>query len=162
VTGPNASGSVERVRAALDAAGLDVRFERFDAGTRTVRDAAAAIGVTEGQIVKSMVFVTADAKPVLVLASGTNRVDEDLVGRHLGRPISRADAAQVRAMTGFAIGGVPPIGHATAATTLLDTDLWQYDEVWAAAGTPRDVFATTAAELQRATGGTRTTIAGPA
>ena len=153
------SQSVERVRAALEAAGLEVRFERFDVGTRTVADAAAAIGVTEGQIVKSMVFVSASGEPVLVLASGVNRVDEALIGEHVGQAVSRADAAQVRALTGFAIGGVAPVGHATPATILLDDDLWRYDEIWAAAGTPRDVFATTADDLLRATGGTRTTVA---
>jgi prolyl-tRNA editing enzyme YbaK/EbsC (Cys-tRNA(Pro) deacylase) len=156
------SASVERVRSALLAAGLDVRLERFDAGTRTVADAAAAIGVAEGQIVKSMVFVSGSGNPVLVLASGPNRVDEERVGRHLGRPVTRADAAQVRTLTGFAIGGVPPIGHAPQPATLLDPDLWRYAEVWAAAGTPRDVFAITPDDLLAATGGTRTPIAADA
>ena len=153
------SASIDRVRAALAAAGLDVRLERFDAGTRTAADAAAAIGVSEGQIVKSMVFTAPSGEPVLALASGTNRVDEDRLGALLGHPVSRPGGAEVRALTGFAIGGVPPLGHTPQPTTILDEDLWRYTEIWAAAGTPRDVFATTPDALLRATGGTRAAIA---
>jgi len=147
------SESVRRVREALAAAGLDVTLRTFPEGTRTAQDAAAAIGVEVGQIVKSLVFATDVGEPVLVLASGANRVDERRVGELLGRPIGRADAALVRAATGYAIGGVPPIGHATAMPTFVDEDLLAFDVVWAAAGTPRDVFAIAPGELVRASGG---------
>jgi prolyl-tRNA editing enzyme YbaK/EbsC (Cys-tRNA(Pro) deacylase) len=147
------STSVERVRAALVAAGVDVELRSFPAGTRTAVDAAAAIGVAVGQIVKSLVFVTASGQPVLVLASGVNRVDERRVGERLGEAIGRADADLVRSATGFAIGGVPPLGHVRALPTLIDEDLLAFDEVWAAAGTPRDVFAIEPGTLVRATGG---------
>jgi prolyl-tRNA editing enzyme YbaK/EbsC (Cys-tRNA(Pro) deacylase) len=146
------SASIERVRSALAAAGLDAPLRSFPEGTRTAQDAAAAIGVEVGQIVKSLVFI-ADGEPVLVLASGANRVDEARVGARLGRTIERAPAALVREATGYAIGGVPPLGHATALPTLIDEDLLQFEVVWAAAGTPRDVFAIAPADLVRATGG---------
>jgi prolyl-tRNA editing enzyme YbaK/EbsC (Cys-tRNA(Pro) deacylase) len=152
------SSSLQRVRAALAAAGLSDETRRFDEGTRTVADAAAAIGVAEGQIVKSMVFATDAGETILVLASGDNRVDEKRVAALVGAKISRPDADHVRRVTGFAIGGVPPIGHLTPLPTLLDEDLWRFDELWAAAGTPHDVFAVTAGELERATGGRRATI----
>ncbi|UGS39260.1 YbaK/EbsC family protein [Capillimicrobium parvum] len=152
------SASVQRVRAALTAAGLDVTLRAFPEGTRTAQDAAAAIGVQVGQIVKSLVFATETGDPVLVLASGANRVDERRVGELLGTAIGRADAALVREATGYAIGGVPPVGHATAMPTLVDEDLLAFDEVWAAAGTPRDVFAIAPADLVRASGGQVATV----
>jgi prolyl-tRNA editing enzyme YbaK/EbsC (Cys-tRNA(Pro) deacylase) len=152
------SASVQRVREALAAAGLDVTLRAFPEGTRTAQDAAAAIGVEVGQIVKSLVFATEAGEPVLVLASGANRVDERRVGELLGTAIGRADAALVREATGYAIGGVPPVGHATAMPTLVDEDLLAFDEVWAAAGTPRDVFAIAPADLVRASGGQVATV----
>jgi prolyl-tRNA editing enzyme YbaK/EbsC (Cys-tRNA(Pro) deacylase) len=151
------SASVDRVREALAAAGLDVSLRSFPEGTRTAQDAAAAIGVEVGQIVKSLVFV-AGGDPVLVLASGANRVDEARVGERLGRTIERAPAELVRQATGYAIGGVPPLGHATDLPTLFYEDILQFDEVWAAAGTPRDVFAIAPADLVRATGGDVATV----
>jgi prolyl-tRNA editing enzyme YbaK/EbsC (Cys-tRNA(Pro) deacylase) len=154
------SASVDRVRAALAAAGLDAPLRTFPEGTRTAQDAAAAIGVEVGQIVKSLVFV-AGGDPVLVLASGANRVDERRVGERLGRTIERAPAEVVRQATGYAIGGVPPLGHATALPTLIDEDLLRFDVVWAAAGTPRDVFAIAPADLARATGGEVTAVRPP-
>jgi len=152
------SASVDRVRAALDAAGLRVEVRHFPDGTRTAQDAADAIGVAVGQIVKSLVFATASGEVVLVLTSGANRVDEGKVGALVGSPIGRADPDVVRARTGFAIGGVPPVGHAEPVRTFVDEDLWSFDEVWAAAGTPHDVFAITADELLRASGGVRATV----
>jgi prolyl-tRNA editing enzyme YbaK/EbsC (Cys-tRNA(Pro) deacylase) len=125
----------------------------FPAGTRTAADAAAAIGVEVAQIVKSLVFRRASGAPVLVVASGVNRVDEEKVGALLGEPIGKADAAFVREVTGFAIGGVPPAGHAEPIETLVDRDLLALDEIWAAAGTPRHVFPTTPDELVRMTNG---------
>ena len=125
----------------------------FPEGTRTAVDAAAAVGCDVAQIVKSLVFRRASGAPVLVVASGCNRVDEKKVEALLGEPIGKADAAFVREATGFAIGGVPPAGHAQPVETIVDEDLLGYDEVWAAAGTPRDVFRTTPDRLVALTGG---------
>lgn len=125
----------------------------FPEGTRTAVDAAAAVGCDVGQIVKSLVFRRESGTAVLVVASGSNRVDEKKVEALLGEPIGKADANFVREQTGFAIGGVPPAGHKNPVETIVDEDLLRYDEVWAAAGTPRDVFCTTPAEIVRLTGG---------
>jgi prolyl-tRNA editing enzyme YbaK/EbsC (Cys-tRNA(Pro) deacylase) len=130
------------------------------ASTRTAQDAAAAVGCTVGQIVKSLVFRGAQTnKPLLVVASGSNRVDEARLGELAGEPIAKADAPFVRAHTGFAIGGVAPLGHPAPVETYIDTDLLQYDEIWAAAGTPSAVFALTPADLQLMTGGQVAAIA---
>ncbi len=151
---PNAS----RVAAAARDLGLEVELREFPDGTRTADDAARAIGVEVGQIVKSLVF-TLDGQLVMALVSGKNRLDEARLARALGgAEVGRADAAGVREATGFAIGGVPPFGHPTALPTAIDEDLLAYDEVWAAAGTPRDVFALPPAELARATGGIVATL----
>lgn len=125
----------------------------FPQGTRTAADAAAAVGCDVGQIVKSLVFRRESGAAVLVVASGRNRVDERKVEALLGEPIGKADASFVRETTGFAIGGVPPAGHASPVETIVDGDLLEYDEVWAAAGTPRDVFRTTPQQLVAMTGG---------
>lgn len=131
--------SVRRVTDALQQAGVDAAITEFSASTRTAEEAAAAVGASVGQIVKSLVFLAGD-QPVLVLASGLNRVDTERLAAVAGAPISRAPAERVRAVTGFSIGGVPPVAHATALPAYLDRDLLQYDEVWAAAGTPNAVF----------------------
>jgi len=144
--------SVERVRAALRAAGHDDTIEAFPDGTRTAADAAAAIGCDVAQIAKSMVFRAGD-RPVLVVTSGANRVDAGKVAAALGAPIARADAAFVRDATGFAIGGVAPVGHLTPPIVLLDADLFALERVWAAAGSPMHVFGTTPEALRRLTGG---------
>jgi prolyl-tRNA editing enzyme YbaK/EbsC (Cys-tRNA(Pro) deacylase) len=125
----------------------------FPAGTRTAVDAAAAIGCDVAQIVKSLVFRRAGGAALLVLASGRNRVDERKVEVLTGEPVGKADAAFVRAATGFAIGGVPPAGHPEPLETLVDADLLDHDELWAAAGTPRSVFAITPQDLLALTGG---------
>lgn len=125
----------------LKARGLDLQVVELPDSTRTADDAAAAVGCQKAQIVKSLVFRDEDDAPVLVLASGPNRVDEELVAAGHGRPIHKADAAFVRAATGYSIGGVPPIGHARPLPTYVDEDLLGYDQVWAAAGTPNAVFA---------------------
>lgn len=125
----------------------------FPEGTRTAVDAAAAVGCDVAQIVKSLVFRRASGAPVLVVASGRNRVDEAKVQAILGEPVGKADAAFVREATGYAIGGVPPAAHATPIETLVDEDLLAFDEVWAAAGTPRSVFALTPDELLAMTRG---------
>jgi prolyl-tRNA editing enzyme YbaK/EbsC (Cys-tRNA(Pro) deacylase) len=144
----------DRVRSALAAEGVAVDVRVFPEGTHTAQAAADAIGVQLGQIVKSLVFVReASGSPLLVLGSGANRVDERRVGELVGEPIRRADASLVRSATGYAIGGVAPLAHPTPLDTLVDEDLLAYPEVWAAAGTPRDVFAILPAELVRVTGG---------
>ena len=125
----------------------------FPAGTRTAADAAAAIGCDVAQIVKSLVFRKDSGGALLVLTSGRNRVDEAKVGALVAEPIAKADAAFVREVTGFAIGGVPPAGHAAPIDTLVDRDLLALGELWAAAGTPQTVFPIEPDELVRLTGG---------
>lgn len=154
------AASAQRVQDALVAAGFANRVREHRATTRTAADAAAAIGCAVGQIVKSLVFRGAESgRPVLVAASGPNRVDEAVVAALLGEPLVRPDAAFVRGATGFAIGGIPPLGHAGTLTTVIDGDLAQYPEIWAAAGTPNAVFALTFDELVRMTGGRVAAIA---
>jgi prolyl-tRNA editing enzyme YbaK/EbsC (Cys-tRNA(Pro) deacylase) len=133
--------SAAKVQRAAIGLGLDVAVREMAASTRTAEQAAAACGVTVGQIVKSLVFVGAEtATPYLLLVSGINRVDENGVARHVGEPLTRPDADTVRRVTGFAIGGVPPFGHDRPLATYMDEDLLRHGVVWAAAGTPRAVF----------------------
>ncbi len=146
--------SAARVQAALAERGLTNRIVTFDDSTRTSADAAAAIGTTVAQIAKSLIFrAKASDRPVLVIASGANRVDEKAVARIVGEKIGRADADFVRRHTGYAIGGVPPVGHATPPITLIDQDLRKFDEIWAAGGTPNAVFPLTPDQLVALTGG---------
>jgi prolyl-tRNA editing enzyme YbaK/EbsC (Cys-tRNA(Pro) deacylase) len=145
--------AVDRVTAVLRAAGVDVEIREFPEGTRTAPEAAAAVGCDVGQICKSLVF-RVGAEPLLVVASGSNRVDEARFGA------AKADAAYVREHTGFVIGGVPPVGHARAIDTVVDEDLLRYDVVWAAAGTPRAVFAIAPDQLV-AVSGARVTRVSP-
>jgi prolyl-tRNA editing enzyme YbaK/EbsC (Cys-tRNA(Pro) deacylase) len=155
------SGSARRVQEALALAGCALRVVELPASTRTAREAAAAVGCEVAYIAKSLVFKGArSGEPVLVVASGVNRVDEARVAEALGEPIAKADADYVRQHTGFAIGGVPPLGHATPLRTLLDADLFAYPNIWAAAGTPNAVFALTPADLARITGGTVLKVCG--
>lgn len=133
--------AVDRFRAAAQAAGIDVDPRHFPAGTRTAADAAAAIGCEVSQIVKSLVFV-ADGEPVVALTSGANRVDTARLAEVAdATEVRKADADEVRAATGFAIGGTPPFGYARRLTTYLDRDLLAHDTVYAAAGTPETNFA---------------------
>jgi prolyl-tRNA editing enzyme YbaK/EbsC (Cys-tRNA(Pro) deacylase) len=125
----------------------------FEASTRTSKDAAAALGCSVAEIAKSLIFRAADGRPVLVIASGVNRVDEARLRDLLGQAIGRADAEFVRNATGFAIGGVPPVGHTLRPIVVIDRDLLQFSEVWAAAGTPNAVFRLTPQDLVRLTGG---------
>ena len=143
--------SVQRVADALAKLGIQAEITEFSESTRTADEAAAAVNSTVGQIVKSLVFLVGE-QPVLAMVSGANRVDTDKLARVAGGPIARANADLVRAATGFSIGGVPPVGHATLLPTYLDRDLLQYDRVWAAAGTPNAVFPIAPDELQRITG----------
>ena len=145
-----ADGSVERVRAALLDSGHADTVSAFPEGTRTAADAAAAVGCTVAQIAKSIIF-RAGSRAVLVIASGANRVDTKKAAAALGVSLSRADADFVREKTGFAIGGVSPVGLTEPALLLIDEDLMALDPVWAAAGSPSHVFQTTPAELLRMT-----------
>jgi prolyl-tRNA editing enzyme YbaK/EbsC (Cys-tRNA(Pro) deacylase) len=154
--------AARRIQDALDALGHDGRVREFPDGTRTVADAAAAIGCTVAQIAKSLLFRAPQSdRPVLVIASGINRVDERRIAAALGEPLARADAEFVRSRTGFAIGGVPPLGHATQPVVFIDRDLLALDEIWAAAGTPNAVFPLKPADLERLTGGTVLDIKSP-
>ena len=146
--------SAERVRHALAGVGLMPDIKEFGETTRTSADAAAAIGCTVAQIAKSVVFRAVGLnRAVLVIASGANRVDEKLVAAAVGDRIAKADATFVRDKTGFAIGGVAPVGHTEKPVTLIDQDLLQHAEIWAAAGTPNSVFRLTPQELVAMTGG---------
>jgi len=146
-------GSVERVRAALLSAGHEDSIAEFPDGTRTAQDAAAAVACSVAQIAKSIVL-RAGNTVVLVIASGINRVDVAKVAALLGHQVKPADGRWVRDVTGFAIGGVAPLGHLVRPRVLIDQDLMQLDPIWAAAGSPRHVFRTSAAALVRLSGGT--------
>jgi prolyl-tRNA editing enzyme YbaK/EbsC (Cys-tRNA(Pro) deacylase) len=152
-------GSIARVEQALLAFGLKSPIRHFDASTRTSADAAAAIGCDVAQIAKSLIFRARNSNlPVLVIASGSNRVDEKKVEAALGERITKADADFVRDQTGFAIGGVAPVGHTGPVKIFIDRDLQQYDVIWAAAGSPHAVFRLSPSELERITGGQVTDI----
>lgn len=147
-------GSAGKVQSALDALGFEFRVHELPGSTRTARDAAIAVGCTLGQIAKSIVFrFTQRGDPLLVITSGANRVNINLLGDQLRETIEIADADFVRESTGFAIGGVPPIGHRVPIRTILDQELMQYEELWAAAGTPHAVFRLTPSDLSRITEG---------
>jgi prolyl-tRNA editing enzyme YbaK/EbsC (Cys-tRNA(Pro) deacylase) len=146
------SPSAQKVQNALIERGCNCKVIEFSESTRTAQEAAQRAGCELGQIVKSLVFRGKNTgKPLLVLTSGENRVDEELLSRHAGEPIGRPDADFVREMTGFAIGGVPPFGHTHPIETYLDEDLLQYPAVWAAAGTSNAIFEIPPAELLRIT-----------
>ena len=148
------STSAQRVQDALTALGMPCRVVELPASTRTSQEAAEAVGCTVGQIAKSLIFRGAQTnKPVMVMASGANRVSEARLAELIGEPTAKADAAFVRTHTGFAIGGVAPVGHPAQLEIYIDADLLQYAEIWAAAGTPNAVFALTPADLQTMTGG---------
>jgi prolyl-tRNA editing enzyme YbaK/EbsC (Cys-tRNA(Pro) deacylase) len=153
---PASAPSALRVQATL---GPRFSVMEFDAGTRTAEEAAAAIGCTVAEIAKSLVFRAASGRSVLVVASGANRVDEKKAARLVGEPIARADAGFVREKTGFAIGGVPPVGHAEQPTVLIDEALMRFEAIWAAAGTPSAVFRLSPSDLVALTGGTIAAVA---
>ena len=150
-----AAPSIARVQDALRAAGLSNEVRELPDSTRSSAEAASALGCSVAQIAKSVVFRSGSGRPVLVVASGANRVDERKVEALLGDRLLRADADYVRERTGFAIGGVAPIAHATPPHVFLDDDLFAFDRVYAAAGTPFAIFALTPAELEALTGGRR-------
>jgi len=147
-----------RVITAAREAGLEITTRRFPEGTKTAADAAAAIGVVVGQIVKSLVFGV-DNEIVMALVSGSNQLDEKkLAAAAGGAKCSRVDADAVRAATGYPIGGVPPFGHSTQLRVFVDLDLLQYDEVWAAAGTWNDNFGANPNDIVRVAGGVITDL----
>jgi prolyl-tRNA editing enzyme YbaK/EbsC (Cys-tRNA(Pro) deacylase) len=148
------TAAAQRVQDALKALGVPCRVVELPASTRSAAEAAQAIGCRVEQIAKSLVFKGQSTdRPVLAIVSGANRVDEERLGELLGEPTAKADAEYVRQRTGYAIGGVPPVGHAESLACVIDEDLLRYDEIWAAAGTPRAVFRLTPADLQRITAG---------
>ena len=147
--------SAQKVQKELQARGLNCEVVEMQKTTRTAKDAAQAVGCEVGQIVKSLIFKTKQSrKPILVVASGANRVNEKALARQIAESVKMADPEFVREMTGFAIGGVPPVGHLNPLTIFIDEDLQQYEEIWAAAGTPHAVFKLTPAELKMITNGT--------
>lgn len=148
------SAGARRVQQALAEKGLDLHVVELPGSTRTAGEAARAVGCDVARIAKSLVFKTRKTgRPVLVIASGTNRVDEKKIKALLGEAIGKADAGFVRQATGFAIGGVPPLGHVQPITTFIDGDLLQHETIWAAAGTPHALFALVPKDLENMTGG---------
>ena len=147
--------TAQRLAESARGLGLDVEIRQFEATTRTAEDAAYAIGCSVGQIVKSLVFLV-DGEATMTLVSGTNRLDEKKLAAICGvgrKKVRRADADKVREVTGYAIGGVPPFGHASKLRTFIDEDFWRYETIWAAAGTSNAVFAIAPDELARVTAG---------
>jgi prolyl-tRNA editing enzyme YbaK/EbsC (Cys-tRNA(Pro) deacylase) len=146
--------SAQAVQQALKSKGIDARIVVLPQSARTAKDAAAAVGCQVDQIAKSLIFRRTDTnQPVLVIASGRNRVDEQLISAYLNAEIVKADADFVRSSTGFAIGGIPPLGHRNPIQTLVDQSLFQHNLVWAAAGTPNAVFSLNPHRLVEITNG---------
>ncbi|MCU0595506.1 MAG: YbaK/EbsC family protein [Desulfobacterota bacterium] len=148
------SDSAQKVQQALNQHGVACTVVELPGSTRTAVEAAQAVGCRVEQIAKSLVFQGKTTKrPVLVVASGANRVNEKKLRDLLSEPVRKADADFVREQTGFAIGGVPPAGLSKAMDVFIDEDLFQYEEIWAAAGTPHAVFKLTAPDLVKITRG---------
>ena len=144
--------AIDRFIGEAEASGLDIEVQRYPDGTRTAADAAAAVGCKIDQIVKALVFM-ADVRPILILCSGARRVDEEKLAEYIGTEIRIAGASEVRAATGYAIGGTPPLGHTVPLKTVVDPHLMEFEEIWAAAGTPDSVFPIKPKELVKATSG---------
>jgi len=145
---------MKRVQDALDRSGLSLEVVELPQSTRTAQEAADAVGCQLGQIVKSLVFRGTETEtPFLVLVSGSNRADLELVGTLVDEPVRMADADYVREQTGFGIGGVAPVGLQDPIRTIIDQDLLQYEGIWAAAGTPRSVFHLSPDDLLQITAG---------
>ncbi|MBV7272952.1 YbaK/EbsC family protein [Clostridium thailandense] len=150
----NLKKSAEKVQIALNKFGLELDVMELSDSTRTAQEAANTIGCTVSQIAKSLIFKGKTSKrPILIIASGTNRVNEKSIKEHIGEKLEKANADFVLEHTGFAIGGIPPIGHKNPIATLIDNDLMQYEEIWAAAGTPNAVFKLTPKVLVEITNG---------
>jgi len=148
------SSSAQKVQDILKERGFSSRVVELPDSTRTAREAAQAVGCRVEQIVKSLVFKGQNSnKPLLVVASGSNRVNEQRLSELAGEPIEKADADFVRRRTGFVVGGVPPLGHTEQLEIFIDQDLLQYEQLWAAAGTSHAVFQLSPSELKAMTGG---------
>lgn len=148
------SPSAQKVQDAIRQLGYGYEVIQFEKSTRTAEEAAQRVGCEIGQIIKSLVFQgKTSGKAILILTSGANRVDVKRIRAHVGEKIGRADPAYVRERTGFAIGGIPPLGHLHPIETYIDEDLLQYEEVWGAAGTPNAVFSLKTDQLVKMTGG---------
>jgi prolyl-tRNA editing enzyme YbaK/EbsC (Cys-tRNA(Pro) deacylase) len=148
------SPSAQKIQELLRSLGYNYIVIEHAESTRTAQEAADRAGCELGQIVKSLIFKGKESnKPILVLTSGANRVDEKRISEYAGEAVGRADAGFVRTVTGFAIGGVPPVGHAQKMETYLDEDFLQFQTIWAAAGTPNAIFELKTADLQKMTGG---------
>lgn len=146
--------SAQLVQDALSAKGIRTRVLELQESTRTAQQAAQTIGCEVGQIIKSLVFRTQQSnQPILALVSGANRVNEKLLATVIGEPIEKASAEYVREVTGYAIGGIPPLGHRQIIKTIIDEDLLDYKELWAAAGTPFAVFNIKTSDLNTLTNG---------
>ncbi len=155
--------AAQRIQGVAEALGLRIEVVEMPQSTRTADEAAAACGCAVGQIVKSLVFVgRRTATPYLLLVSGSNRVDEKAVAADLGEKLKRPDADYVRQLSGFSIGGIPPFGHDSPIATYMDQDLLAFDRVWAAAGTPKAVFASEPEALKAAAGAKVIQVTGPA
>jgi prolyl-tRNA editing enzyme YbaK/EbsC (Cys-tRNA(Pro) deacylase) len=153
------SSSAKKVQDALISHGLTCQVQELPSTTRTAQEAAQTIGCQVGQIVKSLVFMGKQTqKPILVVASGSNRVNEKKLSKLVSEPIKRANADFVREKTGFAIGGVPPVGHSECLETFIDEDLLKFQTIWAAAGTPNSVFKLTPNDLKIITKGKTVSI----
>jgi len=152
------SAKALRFQAVLDEYAPGSHVVEFKQSARTAQQAADAIGCELDQIVKSLVFRSADDRAVLALTAGGNRVDEQVLGRQLDTTVRMGDAAFVRAHTGYAIGGVPPFGHPEPIETLIDEDLFRFEEIWAAGGTPNTVFPIQPDRLLAITGGRKTRV----
>ena len=154
------SAAAQRVQDALKALGVACQVVELPESTRRAAEAAQAIGCRVEQIVKSLVFRGQSTnRPILAVVSGGNRVDEEKLALLVAEPVAKADAEYVRQRTGYAIGGVPPVGHVESLVCVVDEDLLQYEQIWAAAGTPRAVFRLTPADLQRITDGRVVSVA---
>ena len=148
------SSSPQKVQGALKALGLANQVVELQSTTRTSADAAQAVGCRVEQIAKSIVFRAKQTdKPILVIASGPNRVNDKRIEEFISEPLGKADADYVRKHTGFVIGGVPPIGHLEKLEIFIDEDLLKYEEIWAAAGSPNAIFRLTPSDLIKMTGG---------
>ncbi len=156
---PALSPGARKVEEAARGLCLDIEVREMAASTRTAEEAASACGCSLAQIVKSLVFIgSASGQPYLVLVSGANRLDEARAPSLFGEALRRATANEVRALTGYAIGGVPPFGHATCLSAFMDEDLFGFDTIWAAGGTPSSMFAVAPHALAAATGASRVRV----
>ncbi len=152
--GKQMSSGAQRVQKALRECGLEAEVMELPQSTRSAKEAAEAVGCSVSQIAKSIVFRTTQSqRPVLVIASGPNRINEDRISSLVSEPVKMANPDFVKSKTGFSIGGVAPVGHLEKPEIFIDEDLFKYKEIWAAAGTPHAVFRLTPQELEKITGG---------